>query len=121
MRRALYLFLFVFLLGHLCRLGLPWWGIAPVGALAGWLLPLPAVRSFGAAFAGGLLLWVLYAWLQDSANDGMLSAKVGQLFLGLRGWHLLLITGILGGLLAGMGAVTGLFARELYVGSKPKP
>lgn len=121
MRRALYIFLFVFLTGHLCRFGLPWWGIVPLGALAGWLLPLSAARSFGAAFAGGFLLWILNAWLQDSANEGLLSAKTGQLFLGLKSGHLLLVTGILGGLLAGMGAVTGFFARELYVGSKSNP
>lgn len=120
MRRSLYIFLFVFLLGHLCRFGLPWWAVAPVGAVAGWLLPAPALRSFGAAFAGGFLLWLLNAWLLDTANEGVMSARIGQLFLGLKGWHLLPVTGTLGGLLSGLGALTGLFAREIYVGGKPK-
>ncbi len=121
MRRVLYIFLLVFALGHLCRFGLPWWSIVPVGALAGWLLPAPAMRSFIAAFAGGLSLWLLNAYLLDSANSGVLSTRVGQLFLGLKGWHLLLITGILGGLLSGLGALTGLFARDVYVCGKSKP
>ncbi len=121
MRRLLYIFLFVFLLGHLSRFGLPWWAVVPIGAVAGWLFPAPALRSFSAAFAGGLLLWLLNAWLLDTANQGVMSARVGQLFLGLKGWQLLLITAVLGGLLPALGALTGLFAREVYVGSKPKP
>lgn len=121
MRRTLYIILFVFVSGSLCRFGVPWWAIVPLAALAGGLFPLPAGRTFGAAFIGGFLLWMLNALPENNANDGMLSAKVGQLFLGVKGWHLLVVTGILGGILAGLGAVTGLLGRKLYVGSKPNP
>ena len=120
MKNALYIALFVLVLGNLSHFGLPWWALVPVAALAAWLFPLSAGKTFTAAFASGLLLWYLNAFLQDSANGGALSAKVGQLFQGLKGWHLLSLTGLLGGLLAGLGALTGRFAHDVFVSRRPK-
>jgi hypothetical protein len=118
MKNALYILLFVLILGNLCHFGLPWWALAPLAAVAGWLFPVASGKTFLAAFAGGLLLWWFNAYLLDAANDGLLSAKVGQLFQGLKGWQLMLVTGIFGGLLAGLGGLTGLFARAAFVGDK---
>ncbi len=120
MKNALYIMLFILIVGNFSHFGLPWWVLAPVAALAGWLFPLAAGRSFLAAFAGGLLLWYFNAFLLNSANDGMFSAKVGQLFQGLKGWHLMLLTGVFGGFLAGFGAMTGCYARDVFVGNKSK-
>lgn len=120
MKHVFYIALSVFILGNLCHFGLPWWTIVLIGAWAGWFFPVLPVRSFGAAFAGGFLLWLGNAWLPDSANDGILSGRVGQLFSGLAGWHILLATGLLGGISAGLGALTGRLARGLFVGGKSK-
>ena len=87
MKNALYITLFILILGNFSHFGLPWWALAPIAALASWLFPLSPGKSFLAAFVGGLLLWYFNAFLLNSANDGMLSAKVGQLFQGLKGWH----------------------------------
>lgn len=120
MKNVFYTALFIFVLGNLSHFGLPWWNVVLFGAIAGWIFPLLPVRSFGAAFAGGFLLWLLNAWLPDSANEGILSDRVGQLFNGLAGWHLLLATGLLGGILAGLGASTGRFAHTLFVAGESK-
>ncbi|MCB9306176.1 MAG: hypothetical protein H6565_06240 [Lewinellaceae bacterium] len=119
MRRILSTILFIFLLGQSSRFGVPWWAIAPIGVLAGWLFPMHAFRGFLAGFLGGSLLWGITAAMLNNANDGILSAKVGLLFQGLQGWQLVLLTAVLGGLLAGFGVLTGRYARDLYVGSKP--
>jgi hypothetical protein len=119
MRRFLSIILFVFLLGSLSRFGLPWWSLVPITAVAGWLFPIPPARSFAAAFTGGLLLWVIYALIPDMANGSMLSAKVGLLFQGLKSWQVLLVTGVLGGILAGLGALSGRLAHDMYVGRQP--
>lgn len=81
---------------------------------------MPAGKSFLLALVAGFLLWYSNAWLADSANEGLLSARVGLLFQGLKGWQLLLVTGLLGGILAGLGAMTGQLARDLFVGGQPK-
>lgn len=120
MRNALYTVFFILVAGNISHFGLPWWAIVPIAALASWMFPLTAGKSFGAAFVGGLLLWHVNAFLLDTANAGMLSAKVGLLFQGLKGWHLMSVAGLLGGILAGMGALTGYFARSAFVSKKPK-
>ena len=120
MKNALYLLLSILILGNLSHFGLPWWMLVLIAALAGGLFPTTAGKTFSAAFAGGLLLWCLNAYLLDTANAGALSAKVGQLFQGLKSWQLLSATGFMGGILAGMGALTGLFARDAFVGRAPK-
>lgn len=113
MRNALLTILFIFAVGQLCHYGLPWWAIAPVAAIPGWFLPQTAVRSLLTGFAGGFLLWLVSALFADRANAGILSERIGKLFLGLSATNLTLITGLLGGLLAGMGCLTGRWARDL--------
>jgi len=114
MKNTLFVFGLVFFAGQICHIGLPWWGVAPIGAVAGWLYPQPATRGFPAAFIGGFLLWLSAAYLLDAPNEGILSVRIGTLFMGLSRWHILLLTGILGGLLAGLGYLTGHAARAAF-------
>jgi len=114
MKNALLVIGLIFFAGQLCQMGLPWWSVAPIGALAGWLFPQPATRGFFVAFLGGVLLWVSAAYLQDVPNEGVLSARIGTLFMGISRWHVLLITGVLGGLLAGLGYLTGHAAGKAF-------
>lgn len=103
----------VFVLGNLCRFGLPWWGLAPIAALTGWFFSRNGWSAFLGGLFGGFLLWSLTAWLADNANDGLLSAKVGLLFKGVQGWQLLLVSGILGALISALSALTGRWGKEL--------
>ena len=91
-----------------------------LAAAAGWVFPLSAGKCFSAAFAAGALLWYANAFVLDNANEGLLSAKVGLLFQGTKGWQLLIVTGVLGGILTGLGAMTGRMARDVFVVNKPK-
>jgi hypothetical protein len=120
MRNALFATLFILIFGNLCRFGLPWWGLAPIAALATLLFPLPGGKSFSTGFSAGFLLWSASAFLLNSANLGVLAGKIGQIFLGLRDWHLIGITAFLGGLLAAFGALTGSYARQLIFPPKKR-
>ncbi len=89
---------------------LPWWAIVP-GAFAGTLLfrqkLLPAFLS---GFFGIFLLWTgLAAWI-DFTNSGVLSARIAEM-LPLKGntAALLGITGVTGGLLGGLSALSAHF------------
>jgi hypothetical protein len=113
MKNNIYTFLIVVLGGALAFFNLPWWIIAVAGALAGFLLPQSPGKGYASAFSGGFGLWYGAALMADVSNTQKLSAMVGEIFLGLKGWHLLTITGFIGGLLAGLGLLTGLFARRL--------
>ena len=113
MKNAGFTALFIVVAGLLCYVGLPWWALVPIAAIAGFLFSQSAVGAYAAGFAGGSLLWYGAAFWADSMNGGVFSAKIGAIFQGLQGWQLLMVTGFLGGLLAGFGAMTGRLAREL--------
>ncbi|MFN0212868.1 MAG: hypothetical protein ACKVT2_01325 [Saprospiraceae bacterium] len=114
MKNTLFLALVIFITGNLCHFGLPWWCLAPIAFLAAWLLAQSAWSAFLGGFLSGFLLWYINAWFPDNSNGGLLSAKVGQLFMGIPGWQLLLATGILGGLLGALSALTGHWGRAIF-------
>jgi hypothetical protein len=120
MKNALYTALFILVAGNLSYLGLPWWSIAPVGAIAAFLFPIGIGASWLTGFLAGALLWFANAYVPDHANAGMLSDKIGQLFMGISSMKILLITAVLGGLLGALGVVTGHYARVVFVRPKPK-
>lgn len=104
----------IFVLGNLCRFGLPWWTVTPFAAVAIFLLPQRS--GFMAFFTGliaGAAVWGLAAWLADNANGGVLSAKVGELFQGVGRGGVLGITTLIGALLGAFGALTGQMAVEM--------
>jgi len=120
MKNTLLAALIIFVLGNLCRFGLPWWSLAPIALLVGWFFARSAWAAFFGGFLGGFLLWYATAWFEDSSNGGLLSAKVGQLFMGVEALQLLLVTGGLGGLIGALGALTGRWAKEMLVAPSKK-
>lgn len=112
MKFALYTTVLIAALGALAFFQFPWWIVAPAGALAGFLFPQSAWKGYAAAFATGFALWYGVALVSDMANGQKLSNMIGTVFNGLKGAHLLGATGFMGGLLAGLGWLTGLFARQ---------
>ena len=100
-------------LSYISGLFLPWWGIAIVALLVALIVPQVAGLSFLSAFLGVFLLWAGMAFWIDSRNEGVLSARIaGVLPLGGSGLLLILVTGFVGGLVAGMAALSGAFLRR---------
>ncbi|HPI06085.1 MAG TPA: hypothetical protein PLM41_06870 [Saprospiraceae bacterium] len=106
--------------GALGYFGLPWWSLPFIAAIAVFLFPLSGGKSFSVGFAAGSLLWLIVVTLHNMSNGGMLSTKIGQLFMGAKGFHLIMATTFIGGLLAGFGALTGTYARQMLFPAKPK-
>jgi hypothetical protein len=113
LRTGFRLFLFILALGLLSLVGLPWWLLPLIALLGGLFFPLPPGQAFVTAFLAGFLLWWGVAFWQNFENQGLLATRVGLLFEGLDAFYLLLVTGTLGGLLAGFGALTGRYAATL--------
>ena len=90
----------------------PWWGFAVTSLLVAVLVHQKAGKAFLAAFLGIFLLWAGLAWWMDMKNNGILSHKIAQI-LPLNGSSILLIlvTGIVGGLVAGFAAMSGSYFR----------
>lgn len=101
------------LLAFVAGLFLPWWSIAVAGFLIAIAIPQRPLKSFLSAFLALFLLWGGLAFWINLGNDGILLQRVASLFkLDNSSWLLFLITGIIGGLGAGLGALTGSFVRK---------
>ncbi len=105
-------FILTALLSFSWALFFPWWVIAVAAFIVAALIPQPAFKAFISAFLALFLLWGGQAFLIDTRNAHILSAKVAAI-LPLGGSYivLILLTAFIGGLVAGVAALTGSFLR----------
>ncbi len=107
--------LIIIILGYIGHLFLPFWSIAVVGGLVGaYHAKLSGIRSFFLGFLGAVLLWGIYTILVNNQNDGIIAERIARLFGDMGTIGLILITTLIGGLLGGMGALTGNLGRKLF-------
>ena len=101
------------LLAFIAGLYLPWWGIAIAAFIVALIVYQHAGMAFLSGFCGLLLLWSTLAFWIDAGNESIFSAKIGVLLgIGNNPFLLILITGIVGGLVAGFAAMSGSFLRS---------
>ncbi|MFY8003844.1 MAG: hypothetical protein ACOVNR_03345 [Chitinophagaceae bacterium] len=92
---------------------LPWYLFALTSFLVAMAIPQKPGKAFFTAFLALFLLWVVLALLKDIPNQHILSVKVAQI-LPLKGSFvaLLILTGFVGGLIAGFAALAGSYVRK---------
>lgn len=105
------------LLAYAGGMFLPWWSVAVAGFIAGaWLLQKPGT-AFLSGFTSVFLLWAGFAFFRSQANDDILATRFAQLILKSDNPLLLvLLTGAIGGLTAGLGALAGSLGRSIISG-----
>jgi hypothetical protein len=102
------------LLAFVSGLYMPWWGIAVAAFLVSAAIPQKPVYSLLSGFLGVFLLWEVLAWWIDNKNNGILSQKIANILpLGGSSVLLILITSIIGALVAGFAALAGSYLRRL--------
>jgi hypothetical protein len=95
---------------------LPWWSIAPVAFIIAVLIPQGAFMSFISGFLSLFLFWGLLSFWISSSNENILAHKISLLILKIDSPYLLMIaTGLIGGLVAGMASLAGSFIRRKKV------
>ncbi|MEM9000881.1 MAG: hypothetical protein AAGB24_11515 [Bacteroidota bacterium] len=106
-------FLATLILAALLSLFLPWWSVMVAALVTSLTLPLKKAAVFFVPFLGILLFWSVYSFVLSSTNDFILAKKIAQLLqLGDNPYILILVTGVVGGLAAGIAAV---FGKQLIV------
>ena len=82
----------------------------------------PRPFSFWGAFLAVLVLWAGWAFMIDAGNESVLSTRVGgimelPLSEGLRPWALILLSGLMAGIVAGLSGLAGNWLGDAVRGS----
>jgi hypothetical protein len=92
----------------------PWWSIAIASFIVAIFIHQKPWKAFVAGFLGLFLLWGLQSALIDVKNEHILTTKVAAILpLGGNGLLLIIITAFIGGLVGGLGALTGSFTKRI--------
>jgi hypothetical protein len=99
---------------------LPFWVMAIAAALASLFFPLGTnSKHFAIGFSAGLILWTSMGIFADTMNASLLSTKIADMFK-VKSYHLISLTGFIGAILGGMGALTGHLAKALLFPGRQK-
>ena len=101
------------LLGFALCLYMNWWAIGIASFLVSLCINQKPLTSFLTGFIALFLLWGILSWVIDIKNEQVLSHRLsavlpfsGSVFL------MILVTALIGGLVAGFAAMAGSYLRE---------
>jgi hypothetical protein len=107
------LFLIILILSFVCGFFLPWWVAVIVAFLAAFFIGKTSMRSFWSGFAAIFVVWAALALLKSIPNENILAGRVVQLFPLPNNWiWLLFVTALVGGLVGGIGALSGILLKK---------
>jgi len=94
---------------------LPWWSAVIASFIIGALFSKNSgFQSFMAGFLAIFILWVGYSLTIDISTQGMLTEKIARIFTINNKYILILITGLIGAIPAGFGALTGNQLQKMF-------
>ena len=92
---------------------LPWWSFAITSIIIAIAIHQKPWKAFLAAFIAVFVLWAIIVFVIDNANQHLLSVKVATILpLSGSSFALILLTAFIGGLVAGLSALTGSYIRK---------
>ena len=104
-------FILTIILAALLSMVLPWWSIMVAALITAVLIPLKRAAVFITPFLAILFYWSVYTYFLSSANDFTLAKKISVLLqLGGNPYLLIVVTGVIGGVAAG---IAGVFGKQL--------
>ena len=101
-------------LGLLTAQFLPWWSVVLVCFVVGAMMNMNGWKSFLCGLIAIFLLWGLSAGWAFHHGSYLIANRMGDLLGGVGGVALMFITGILGGLVGGLGSLTGGYFRKIF-------
>ena len=105
--------LLIALLSFSACLYFPWWTIAIAAFIVTAFIQQAPFSAFLSGFCSVFLLWAILAFIISFNNEDILAHKVSQLILQMDNPPLLiLVTGLLGGVIAGLAGLAGSFVRK---------
>ncbi|MEM9847123.1 MAG: hypothetical protein AAF847_04485 [Bacteroidota bacterium] len=116
MKDVLIQFGLTFVLAYLVQLFLPWWSLIVVaGVVALFFQYKYAVTSFFVGLLAVALGWFLLAFfVTNTPENQVLVGRMGELFGGFSRMNLIITSATIGGIMGGLGALTGTLGRKLF-------
>lgn len=112
MKKFLVSILLIAFLSFASCLFFDWWTIAIVAFGVSIFIQQSKLKSFLAGFLALFLLWSILSFSLSSQNNHLLASKVSLLIIKSNNpYALILITGFIGGIVAGFSALTGAFIK----------
>ncbi len=105
--------LLIFIFSFLAETLLPWWSIAIVAFAVAFAKTPTGWKSFLAGFLGVGFLWWMTSGTIHLNTDGILTSKVGEMFMLPLPILVVLITGLIGGLVGGLAATSGYYFKAV--------
>jgi hypothetical protein len=99
---------------------LPWWTIGICAAIVAVGLPLNRITALLGGFTAIALFWMVAATLIDVRTNSILSVKIAPLLGFQSSTLLILLTGLVGGIVGGLGALSGQLLRTLLTQKRVK-
>ncbi len=91
----------------------PWWIIAVVSFIFGFITDLQKGRAFLAGFFGIGIFWLIAALCRDIANHHILSQKMAVIFHLPHYSLFILVTVLIGAIVGGLSALSGIMLRKV--------
>lgn len=114
--KIVYLMVIVIVLTFISQLFLPWWVIGIVSFAVAYVFHLSKFNTFVACLLAIFVLWSVKAWMADGNFDVPMSQLLGSLLGNISKSAIYFLTGLIGGLSAGLAGLLGTWTRTL---SKP--
>ena len=95
----------------------PWWVVALIGFIVSYAFITHAGKAFLAGLIAVSLVWIITAVISDSGNQISVADTMSEVIGGVSSTIVILLTGLIGGIVCGLGAMTGVYARLIL---KPK-
>ncbi len=108
MKNNIFNFFATIIIAFLLSFVLPWWSVMTAALATSLFIPLKKAAVFFVPFLAILMFWATYSFILSSGNDYTLAKRIAVLLrLGGNPYILMLVTGCIGGLAAGIAAVFG--------------
>lgn len=118
MKKNITNFFVTIVLAFLLSFVLPWWSVMTAALATSLFLPLKKAAVFFVPFLAILVFWVTYSFVLSSGNDYTLAKRIAVLLpLGGNPYVLMLVTGIVGAVAAGVAAILG---KQITLASKER-
>lgn len=118
--KVLFRIILISLLAYFVPFVLPWWSLAFFAMIVGFLIAEHGLNSFISGFLGAGAVWMILAWKIDNETNSILSNRLIQLFPVNDVIYLVIVAGLIGGLIAGFGMLTGTSFRQIFIKKKSR-